>query len=223
MAPVWTSGKSPVFIREFLRMVAEAPSLGFAYVQMGQENTFPWPHQAEGYPLQMEALAKLRDQEAVHVETMGESGRRFKRAFKETPAQAQVQLNDPFGNTEPAENSVWYQSRFYRANLHLKGDLPYLRDLMVYSDRHEQPFLDKATRDHEVGQRALAVVDVYHWAKPSEAPGAGGFFEVDGERLRLSGSPKVREEGNTLIAELPVGNDRVLTLRFDSHRRRNPP
>lgn len=218
MEPVWTSGRSPRFVRDFLAMIADAPTGRFAYAQLGQENTFPWPQQAEGYPPQMETLAALREKGEVHVETMGETGLRFKRAFKETPVQTQVQLSDPFGNTAPAETSVWYQSRFYRANLHFKGDLPYLRDLMVYSDRHPQPFLRQATRDHEVEQRALAILDGYHWAKAAEKPGAGAFFEVAGERLRLSGMPKIQEKGDTLIAELPIGKGRVLQLKFEEKR-----
>ena len=89
MEPVWTSGRSPVFVKEFLKMIADAPTLGFGYAQLGQENTFPWPQQEEAYPMQMKALAQLREAGKVHVETMGDSGRRFKRTFSTTPAQAQ--------------------------------------------------------------------------------------------------------------------------------------
>ena len=217
MEPVWTSGRSAVFVERFLRMIERAPTLGFAYAQMGQENTFPWDQQAAGYPPQMAALAALRGRGLVHVETMGESGRRFKRAFRETPPQAQVQLEDPFGNV-PAEASVWYASRFYRADLHLRGDLPFLRDLTVYRAGHEQPFLRAATRDHDVEQRLPAVLDGYHWRKEGRNPGAGGFFEADGRRLRLSGKPEVREDGKALQADLPVGEGRVLSVRFEERR-----
>lgn len=217
MEPVWPSGRSPHFIREFLKMIEEAPTLGFAYAQLGQENTFPWDQQADGYPLQMKALAELRGRGKVHVETMGESGRRFKKAFKTTPAQAQVQLTDPFENTDPAETSIWYQSRFYRANLHLKGDLPYLRDLTVYSDRTKQPFLEKPTRAHDVEQRMPAVLDGYHWSrKPGslEDEGAGGFFMLSDRRLRLVGKPTVREEGSSLRVDLPVDGG-TLRVKFE--------
>lgn len=221
MEPVWTSGRSPLFVREFLRMISDAPTLRFAYAQMGQENTFPWPQQAEAYPQQMQALAALRATGKVKVETMGDSGRRFKQAFKMTPAQAQVQLHDPFGNTAPAQKSIWYQSRFYRANLHLQGDLPFLRDLTVYSDLNPQPFLTQATRESNVEQRMPAIVDGYHWRKDSDSlsePGAGAFFSVAGTRLRLSGPPRIREAGSVLLAELPVGTGKMLHLRFEERK-----
>ncbi len=224
MEPVWTSGRSPDFVRSFLKMIEEAPTLKFGYAQMGQENSFPWTQQEAGYAPQMKALAALRDLGGVHVETMGESGRRFKRAFATTPAQAQVQLTDPFGNS-PRETTVWYQSRSYRANLHFKGDLPYLRDLTVYSDHFSQPFLEKATRDHDVEQRMPAIMDGYHWRGPA---GAGGYFKEGDQLLWLSGKPVIREEGDTLVLELPVhvpeglgaltSDVRLLTVRFEDRR-----
>lgn len=217
--PVWPSGRSPEFIRNFLGMIESAPALGFSYAQLGQENNFGWPEMAEAYPKQMQALAELRRGGRVHVETMSETGRRFKHAFRATPAQAQVLLRDPFGNAR-AERTIWYQSRFYRANLHIAGDLPFLRDLTVYSDRFPQPFLHEATRDHEVEQRLPAALDGYHWSlTPGSAePGAGGFFIAGGERLRLAGDPHVREEGQRLVAELPVTDGRTLRATFDERK-----
>lgn len=216
MEPVWPSGRSSIFIKKFLDMIAKAPTLGFAYAQLGQENNFGWPEMEPAYQRQMKALVELRDAGAIHVETMGASGRRFKKAFKETPPQAQVMLQDSFGNTDRVERSIWYQSRFYRANLHLKGDLPYLRDITVYSDDNPQPFLTKATRLHDVEQRMPAVLDGFHWSKTpgSSEPGAGGYFMVDGQRLMLHGEPVVREEGKSLIVELPVSGGRKLVVRF---------
>lgn len=217
MEPVWTAGRSEIFVKHFLGMISESPSLHFGYAQLGQENNFGWPEMAGAYPMQMEALADLHAAGSVHVETMGESGRRFKQSFRETPAQAQVMLDDPFGNANPAEGSIWYQTRFYRANLHVRGDLPFLRDLTVYSDRNAQPFLHHATRSHDVEQRMPAVLDGYHWSKTpgSSEPGSGGYFVLDNQRLRLTGRPAVREEGNSLIVEFPVTGGRSLRVRFD--------
>lgn len=220
MEPVWPSGRSPIFIRNFLDMISNAPTLHFAYAQLGQENNFGWPEMQQAYPVQMKALADLRDKGSVHVETMGESGRRFKKAFKATPAQAQVMLVDPFGNTERVENSIWYQNRFYRANLHVKGERVFLRDLTIYSDRYPQPFLTEATRLHDVEQRMPAVLDGLHWSKTpgSPEPGAGGFFRVDGKELLLTGKPRVKEEKDSLLVELPVTGNRLLTMEFDEQK-----
>jgi hypothetical protein len=216
MEPAWTAGKSPEFIEKFLTMISEAPTLQFGYAQLGQENSFPWPDTAPGWPIQMEALAALRDSGKAHVETMGESGRRFTKAFTTTPAQAQVMLTDPFGNTPP-ERSAWYQSRYYRANLHFKGELPFLRDLTVYSDRNQQPFLTKATRQNDVEQRMPAMLDGYHWSKNPGAldeDGAGGYLLLGGQRVTLTAEPTVKERGEALEVELKLTGGESLHLEF---------
>jgi hypothetical protein len=221
MEPVWISGRSQVFIDRFLEMIGKTETQDFAYAQLGQENSFPWRDQEPAYARQMKALAEMKVAGSVYVETMGESGRRFKKRFKTTPTQAQIMLEDPFANTKNPEGSIWYQSRFYRADLHMRGDLIYLRDLTVYSDKNEQPFLRKATRLNDVEQRMPPVLDGYHWSKSPgsfDEVGAGGFFLADKEMLRMSGKPKVREEGNTLIVEVPVTGGKTLTVRFEERK-----
>ena len=218
MEPVWTSGRSLHFVQSFLTMISEVPCQQFAYAQLGQENSFPWAQMEPGYAPQMKALAELRSRGLVHVETMGESGRRFKRGLTITPSQAQVMLTDPFQNTDPAETTVWYQSRFYRANLHFHGDLPFLRDLTIYDDRNAQPYLKKATRLNDVEQRMPAILDGYHWATEHPAkgePGAGGFIVLNGQRIRLSGKPVVREDAKGLSVDLPTMGGVVVEVRFE--------
>lgn len=217
MEPVWISGQDPTFVKTFLDMISKGPTGHFAYAQLGQENSFPWPGMEKAYPMQMAALAALSETGSVHVETMGESGRRFKKAFRSTPTQAQVQLVDPFGN-EPGEKSIWYQSRYYRANLHIRGALFFLRDLTVYSDSNPQPFLDQATKEESVEQRMPAVLDGYLWSNHPGSfgeAGAGGFFEVEGERLRLTGEVKVSEVDTRMSVELPADNGQLLAVHFD--------
>lgn len=217
MEPAWPSGQDAKFVESFLTMMEETPSLQFAYAQLGQENTFPWDQQRAGYGPQMMVLAEMRDRGVVHVETMGDSGRRFQQAFERTPAQAQIMLDDPFGNTDPARGSIWYQSSRYRADLHLRGDQFYLRDLTVYSDRLEQPYLNAPTRLNDVEQRMPAVLDGFHWSRNGEEP-AGAYFVEGATRLSLAGKPRVREEGALLEVDLPLKGGRAMQVRFTEGR-----
>ena len=221
MEPVWPSGRSKHFVDTFLSMIMDAPTQQFVYAQIGQENSFPWPSQQAAYATQIKTLAALRKTGAATIETMGETGRAFKKAFLTTPTQAQVQLVDPFANTDPVETSVWYQSRFYRANLHFKGDLPYLRDITVYSDQYEQPFLKQATRLEDVEQKMPPVLDGYHWRTESHSgkePGAGGFFSSNGTRLLKTGKVVVKEAGSSMTVSVPVQNEQVLRIQFDEKK-----
>jgi len=216
MEPVWPSGQSPVFVQRFLNMIADAPTQSVAYAQLGQENSFGWARMRKAYPMQMEKLAKERRDGGLIVETMGETGRRFKRLFPSTPTQAQVMLEDPFGHDHSPERTIWYQSKYFRANLHFRGDLFYLRDLHVYHDQFSQLDLTEPARSENIEQRMLAVLDGYHWSDKSALAGHSGtramgrfvLISSDGkvEPLAMKGMPAVKESRQTLRAEVPFAN-----------------
>ena len=173
--------------------------------------------------MQMDKLAQFRNRDGLIVETMEETGRRFKRAFPSTPTQAQVMLEDPFGHTEAPERTVWYQSKFLRANLHFRGTQFYLRDLHVYDDRFPQPYLTEPVRQHGIEQRLLAVLDGYHWSDDNVRAGhpghrALGRFVLVGQEgrqtpLAMAGLPTASETGSTLKANVPLaGGGNVLAV-----------
>lgn len=224
MEPVWASGQSEVFVDQFLKMIAEAPTQAFAYAQLGQENSFGWPQMRKAYPMQMEKLAQMRREGGLTVETMGETGRRFKRLFSSTPPQAQVMLDDPFGNAATPERTVWYQSRFLRANLHFRGNQFYLRDLHVYRDDFPQPYLTEPVRQHGIEQRLLAVLDGYHWSDEEARSGpvgrrAMGRFAAIGQDgksapLTMAGLPTVSQKDSTLQTHVPLASGGSLAVTF---------
>lgn len=214
MEPVWPYGQSETFVDRFYEMIIRSPTQAFGYAQLGQENSFGWPAMRKAYPMQMEKLAKVRDEKGFVIETMGETGRRFKRLFRSTPTQAQIMLEDPFGHTNPVERTVWYQSRFLRANLHFRDTQFYLRDLHVYDDRFPQPYLTEPVREHGIEQRLLAALDGYHWSDDKVHAGQPGKramgkfvqIEKDGQEtaLTMAGAPTVSEKGTTLQATVPL-------------------
>lgn len=224
MEPVWPSGRSPVFVDRFLEMIRLGPTQSFAYAQLGQENSFGWPAMRQAYPMQMKKLAKVRQEGGLVVETMGETGRRFKQSFRTTPPQAQVMLDDPFGHVQQPERTVWYQSKFLRANLHFRGDQFYLRDLHVYNDQFSQPYLTEPARQHGIEQRMLAVLDGYHWSDASVRAGhpglraMGSFVAIaqDGQQtqLTMAGMPKVSQNSASLCAQIPLKDDGILVAVF---------
>ncbi len=224
MEPVWPSGRSEVFVDRFLNMIADGPTQSVAYAQLGQENSFGWPMMSQAYPMQMERLSHMRQAGRLTVETMGETGRRFKQRFRSTPTQAQVMLEDPFGHTSPPERTVWYQSKFFRANLHFRGDHFYLRDLHVYSDAFPQLYLTDPVRKHGIEQRMLAVLDGYHWSDDAVRSGHAGrramgrFAAVgpDGNSvpLAMAGLPTVSQTNSTLQTSFPLADGGRLVAEF---------
>jgi hypothetical protein len=223
MEPVWPSGQSETFVDEFLDMTARAPAQSLAYAQLGQENSFGWPAMRQAYPMQMDRLAQLRDKGLI-VETMGETGRRFKRSFQSTPTQAQVMLRDPLGDDHPRQRTVWYQSKYFRANLHFRGDQFYLRDLHVYDDRFAEPYLTQPAQQHGIEQRMLAVLDGHHWSDDEVHAGRAGLRAMgrfvllgrDGTDtpLAMAGPPTVDEMGSSLRATVPLSGGAKLVSLF---------
>jgi hypothetical protein len=221
MEPAWGSGQSGTFVDTFLDMIVHEPTQSLAYAQLGQENSFGWPVTSKAYAMQMGKLAAALNRGGLIVETMGDTGRRFKRAFRSTPTQAQVMLEDPFGHTDNPQRTVWYQSKFYRANLHFVGNEFYLRDLHVYDDRFAQPYLNDTVRQHGIEQRLLAVLDGYHWSRDNTRA-KGRFVSVteDGQQtmLEMTGLPTVSEKGATLqtATSLSGGGTLLTTFREES-------
>lgn len=224
MEPVWPSGQSPTFVDSFLNMIAHAPTQSFAYAQLGQENSFGWPTMRNAYPMQMDKLAEALSEGGLVVETMGETGRRFKRSFKATPTQAQVMLKDPFGKDHAPQRTVWYQSKYFRANLHFRDNQFYLRDLHVYNDRFPQPYLTEPVRQHGIEQRMLAVLDGYHWSDDEVRAGRSGvramgrfvLIAEDGNStpLAMAGLPTVRETGSMLHTTVPLSGGGKFVCAF---------
>ncbi len=224
MEPVWPSGQSPIFVDNFLHMMEKAPASSFTYAQLGQENSFGWAAMRNGYAMQMTKLAAMAQRGAVSVETMGETGRKFKRLFQATPTQAQVMLTDPYGHTTTPERTIWYQSRFLRANLHFRGNEFYLRDMHVYHDEYEQPYLTNPATIHGIEQRMLAMLDGYHWSDENVRQGrpgvrAMGKFAVlqkDGTvtPLTMTGGPDTTEHGSSMTATVAVGGGDLFEVRF---------
>ncbi len=224
MEPVWPSGQSRTFVDRFFDMTAHAPTQSFAYAQLGQENSFGWPMMNEAFGMQMEKLKHVQKEGGVTIETMGETGRRFKRSFQSTPTQAQVMLRDPFGKDQIPQRTIWYQSKYYRANLHFRGDQFYLRDLHVYSDGFAQPYLTEPVRQHGIEQRMLAVLDGYHWSDDEVRAGRDGLRAMgrfvsmgdDGMDTPISmlGEPTVTQSGASMLANVPLNNGGNLVLTF---------
>ncbi len=226
MEPVWPSGQSETFVNRFLEMIARGTTQSLAYAQLGQENSFGWPRMQMAYPMQMEKLAQISKGNDLIIETMGETGRRFQRAFASTPAQAQVMLSDPFGKKDAPQRTVWYQSKHFRANLHFRADQFYLRDLHVYRDSYPQPYLNEVAQMHGIEQRMLAVLDGYHWSDGAVKAGhetglrAMGHFslvENNGEEtsLRMKNVPDVNESGTVLRTMIPLSGGRRFDVIFD--------
>ena len=122
-------GSVPGWVDWYLDMMAKGECLAFNYIQAGQENSFMWDRMREGYEYQIPAIRKMIDEGLLVEATLSECGRWFRDNFKLTPATSVV-AGDDF--LKSAKRSIWYDSRFYRANLFWDGADFRFRDIHFF-------------------------------------------------------------------------------------------
>ena len=131
LEPVYEkAGMDRRWVDYFLESIVDQPCLAFNYAQAGQENSFTWSNMSKGLEMQIPILDSLRKENKIRVETLGESGAWFKECFKVTPATAVTTLTDVRGE---GNKTVWFNSRYYRANLLWEKGTFRFRD--IHSDR----------------------------------------------------------------------------------------
>jgi hypothetical protein len=75
LEPVYQrAGGNEQWVSWYFREFVDGACMEFAYVQVGQENSFTWRAMEKGYEIQIPLIARLRDQNKVKVQTLGETG-----------------------------------------------------------------------------------------------------------------------------------------------------
>lgn len=203
LEPVYTGGEGGGGVKKwvdwYLPMIADGECLAFNYVQAGQENSFTWESMKKGYELQMPVIRRLVDEGRLKAETLAESGKWFKDNFKLTPATSVVAENDFL---DSGKASIWYDSRYYRANLYWDGDAFRFRDIHLFDEAMESDYLRKAGTSTQCVYTTLSVVDGYLWSTPDRI--AGLRLVSRGKEVKV-GKPSVRKSGqSTLVVTAPT-------------------
>lgn len=190
------AGRDRKWVEYFLRSIVDEPCLAFNYAQAGQENSFTWDAMAEGLEMQFPILDSLRTEGKIRIETLAESGRWFKAHFKHTPATAVTTMDDVRGQ---GNKSVWYNSRFYRANLYWEQDGFCFRDIHLFDERYASEYLVIPGTEGRFFYYTLPLVDRFHWSTPEDMTGLR-FVNVDGNGLHepiVLSDPVVTEVSST--------------------------
>ena len=172
MEPVWYGGHTQEIVDWYFRVYTETKGLlNLSYMQTGQENAFGWPMISKGLPMQCAKIAAETAAGRVVVEKMGDTARAFKAAHSANCPQTQIALEDWTG---AGRKSVWYNSRFYRANLFMDGNRLFFRDIHKMADDFEEPFLDKVCEGWQALYYTPPIVDQWLF-RGDEASGTMAF------------------------------------------------
>ena len=206
LEPVYKAGGGDsAWVSWFFKELVEGESLAFGYTQAGQENSFTWDAMARGFAIQLPLIARLRDKKKIRVETLAESGRWFREHYRVTPATA-VTVNEDL----PGSNlrTVWYDSRFYRANILWDSAGLRFRDIHIFNEHFPSPYLSKVATSNECAFFTLPVVDGYRWSMAGQIAGLRLKTVVNGRETDVSGGvPTIGESATgALHIEWPLTN-----------------
>ena len=164
-------GALPEWTDWYFKMFTEEPHLGYNYVQVGQENSFVWAPMEKGFTYQTEQLVRLRKEGKIRIETLAETGRWFQETYPVTPATSVITTEDCRGENR---KTMWFNSRFFRANLLWEGSSLKFRDLHLFDENLRSEYLDHPDTLPVFHYETLPLVDGCLWS--TEARMAGLHF-----------------------------------------------
>lgn len=197
LEPVYQGGGgNEDWCKWYFDTLIKGPAMSYGYTQVGQENSFTWKRMAKGFEIQMPMIAKLRDDSKVTVQTLGETGRWFKNRYKVTPPTSVTALTDL---SSKDLKSVWFNSRFFRANLLWEKGTMRFRDIHLFNENLESEYLKKRGTSSQCFYSTLPLVDGFNWSSQQTVAGLR-FKSNEGTEIQ-GGDPVVddRTEGELSI------------------------
>ncbi len=215
LEPVYEkAGMDRRWVDYFLESIVNQPCLAFNYAQAGQENSFTWSNMSKGLEMQIPILDSLRKENKIRVETLGESGAWFKECFKVTPATAVTTLTDVRGE---GNKTVWFNSRYYRANLLWEKGTFRFRDIHLFDESYKSAYLEKPGDGNQFLFYTLPVVDGFMWSEGLDRAGLRIVrLDKDGDKEELTlDHPVVTEIGkDTLVVSAEDSKGHAFKITF---------
>ena len=196
-----TSGGNPSVVDWYLESYFKTESLGFAYMQIGQENSFAMFDLITPLRMQIEKILKLND---VKIEKMCDTGKAFKSKFSDTPATSVCALRN--WDTTDCQ-SVYYDSKYYTANIMRVDNKVFIRALYLFDDKIKEYYEDTTCSTFDAVYESLPIVDTAYQKGDTD----GGFGIVLDDNGAIFDAKKSSDE------ELTVSwSDKTVIFKKDS-------
>jgi len=204
LEPVYKGGGgNPDWCKWFFGELVNNPAMAFGYTQAGQENSFTWKEMEKGFRIQMPMIDRLRKEGKVEVQTLLQSGEWFRKNFKVTPATSFCALTDYAASNL---KTVWFNSRFYRANLLWENGTLRFRDIHHFDENVESDYLKNKGTSTSCNYYTLPMVDGFQWSSANVIAGLRFKVMIDNKLTEITGGDPIVEnptEG-TLKVTWPV-------------------
>jgi hypothetical protein len=215
LEPVYKfGGGDSAWVHWYFNQFTKGECLNYAYVQAGQENSFTWEAMKKGFNIQLPLIAKLRDENKIKVETLAESGKWFRQNFKVTPPTS-VTVNNDVKNDDV--QTVWYDSRFYRANLLWENGTLCFRDIHLFNENLASSYLTQKSTSTKASFFTLPFVDGNKWSSKQMLAGMAFKAMVNAKEILIKGEkPKISGAGNQLHISWPITSfDGMIIMDLD--------
>jgi hypothetical protein len=199
----------------YYSVFVEGPAMAYGYTQTGQENSFTWLRMEQGFNIQLPIIARLLKEKKIEVKTLGETGEWFRSKYPVTPPTSVTVLQD---HTPKNLKTVWFNSRFYRANLLWEKGTLRFRDIHLFDEKVESDYLTQKGTSTQCIYYTLPVVDGFQWSTQEQIAGLRfKWMNRDSVADLMGGDPVVddREEGVLRVTwptTLPAGE---ISICFD--------
>lgn len=193
LEPCWHMGSDPDAVDWMFRSYYDEESLGLAYAQIGQENSFVEVAEQvlEGTRMQISKLLQRGD---VTFQKMSQTGEAFRQRFPvQTPATSVV-ASDNWDS--PDIQSVYYDCKNYTANLFRYEAKVFFRSFYLFDEQVEDLYLEQTCTTFDAVYENLPVVDTMFCA---ERKACGLGIDGPGERfvVRKAGEGVLRVDSGS--------------------------
>ena len=170
LEPASEAGKRPEVIDWFFDTYYGTESIGMAYTQIGQENSFSTYDLITPLRFQYENLIRR----GVKFMTTSETGRLFKSTYERTPVSTVSSLKNW---DTPNAKSIYYDCESYTANLFFFEGRVSLRSLYLFDDRVKDTYLTDTCTTFDSIHENLPLVDTYYQRGDTDG-GYGLIFDT---------------------------------------------
>ncbi|MDP4185264.1 MAG: hypothetical protein Q8862_08905 [Bacteroidota bacterium] len=184
-------GGDATWVNWYFNEFTKRACMEYAYVQVGQENSFTWDRMSKGYEIQIPLVAKLRDENKIQIKTLAEAGKWFHNRYKTTPSTSVTVQEDLNGSDR---KTVWFNSRFFRTNLLWEKGTLRFRDIHMFDEKLPSDYLTQKGLTSNCSFFTLPFVDGYVWSTPDTIAGLRFKFFVKDQEIQISG-------GNPIITD----------------------
>ncbi|MAG58046.1 MAG: hypothetical protein CMJ83_17305 [Planctomycetes bacterium] len=204
-------GANAAWCKWYFDAFVDGEPMDFAYTQAGQENSFTWKRMGRGFAMQMELIARFRREGKITLQTLGETGRWFKDRYQVTPATSVTVLND---HSKKKQKTVWFNSRYYRANLLWDEDTLRFRDIHLFDERVASDYLTERGTSNRCLFHTLPMVDGFRWSSSRTVAGLR-LRSLEGSAI-VGGTPTVKSAEGRLTVRWPTRSPAgELIITFD--------